>query len=772
MKTTTIIAVENPLGIDQSWAATAPSAYFARNVRYKQRGSWRESGGLRRVVAPESEGGAPLTDSTIETMHWWSQHNGARRWLMFEYSTAVAGVKKNFLCAYTPNATTPYQVIESDRTYIDGPWQRTQYAANSGWVYYMNGYEEARRWDGTKTVKVGFDRSPKAPVVADQNVDVSQEDRTSRPIGFWLFVAAIDRELDVYVGELLTDFLSWPKPLTVNAMQQRGVGIQHADTFPEPLWRYGYAISWINDLGMESPLSELTFVTGRSNAFSGKRQVCVQMENAPDNVVAIRLYRTVNLRTPIQTNYTEFDQTGGAGDGYYLYELAYGDSTLKTYGFDAFRTQRANVNESNRQDFQVFLLETFQSGAPLQYVDDSPDSELGPLFNPANVGPVPRGLKYLKMFKGTMFVAGCPEYPDRVFYSAPLYVEQFPSENFLQIGDNDSGSVTGMYATENTLVAFKQRGIYLIKGDARNGYYTQTLTEEIGCSSPNAIVSTPMGLVFVTVNGIYLLSGFDNSAKAPSIKHISSPIQKFWDEHVFTQDLMSAQGTINYEDQEVWIQVVADGSTRPSLGLVWHYGAGGTWTVREEYPINCWASSRDEYQYLYAGSWLENPLSGGEGVLLYSHSTNVLANVEVVPAYATSWLSFGNRYDRTMILHFQPVMVDYGTDADIMGAWFKGRNIKQIAGREGVEYVNPEAPQLAWGQGTWGAVTYGDYRSNILRFDTTTGGAPLLAFESAFFLTTQTTDEQHGRFELIGYDLEVAPSKSPTTIKKLTPEKI
>ncbi len=788
MRTTSIITVENPLGIDQTWSASAPSAYWAQNIRYVQRGSWRESGGLDSVVQPVGEGGAPLNDSTIETMHWWSQHNGARRWLMFEYSndSSGTGVKKNYLCAYTPNATPAYQVIDSERTYIDGPWQRTQYVANAGWVYFANGYDEVKRWDGTKTVKVGFDRAPRAPIVADQNIDVTQEDRTCRPIGFWLYdpTTLVDRELDVYVGESICQYLGWQtidpeprnKPIEVLADQQRGVGVPHVETFPEPLWRYGYAISWINDLGMESPLSELTFASGKSLGFSGKRQVCVQFEDAPEHVVAVRLYRTVNLRTPISSNYNEYDSEEDAGitSGKYRFELNYGDSTLQAYGFEAFRSQRTNINESNRQDFQVFLLETFQSGAPLQYIDDSPDSELGPLFNPANVGEVPRGLKFMKMFKGTLFVGGCQEFPDRVFYSAPLYVEQFPKENFMQIGDRDSGSVTGMYASDNTLVVFKQRGIYLVKGNPRNGFYTQTLTEEIGCGSPNSIVSTPLGLVFATINGIYLLSGFDNSSTAPSLKHISTSIQKIWDQRVFTQDLMSAQGTINYEDQEVWIQLIADGSNNPNLGLVWHYGAGGTWSVREGYPVNCWASSRDEYQYLYAGSWIQDP--SASGVLHYSHASSVIpkagAVTAVTPQYTTSWLSFGNRYDRTMVLHFQPVMVDYGTDANILGAWYEGRNIKQIAGREGVLYTNPEFPQLSWANGVWGGVTYGDYRSNILRFDTTSNGSPILAFESAFLLTSQVGENQYGRFELISYDLEVAPSKSPTHIKKLTPEKV
>jgi len=523
---------------------------------------------------------------------------------------------------------------------------------------------------------------------------------------------------------------------------------------------------------MESPLSELTFVSGGNDNIRGKRQVALQTPTAPDNVVAVRIYRTVNLRFAESSYSKEYSEDDGAGNTNtsYTYEINYKDGgKLNGYTYEAFRPQNERINVENRQDFQVFLLDTIETGASVQYIDDTPDNELGPLFNPANVGLFPRGAKYMAMFKGTMFVAGCPEYPDRVFFSAPLYCEQFPQGNFMQIGDRDSGEVTGLYAMEDTMVCFKQRGIYLIKGNVLSGYATQTLTEEMGCSSPNAVVATPMGLVFVTTSGIYLLSGIDNSATPPKVRHISKPIQKYWDEHVFTQGLMSAQATVNYKDREVWVQVPADGSWHPTVGLVWHYGVGsGEWTRRRAYPVNCFAQSRDEYQYLYVGSWdpSHNQLTNG-GIRLYSHAHPTL-QFQGEATYMTSWLSFGNRYDRTMVVHFQPVMVAFGgTTGRLFGKWYTGRDLDEV-GEESLWLTNSETDQQTWGDAVWGTSVYGDYRSCIFRFDTTNGGAPLMAFESAFELSGY----RGSRFELIAYDMEVTPSRAPVDIKKLTPVKV
>ena len=791
MKTTSIITVDSPLGLNQSWGASAPSAYEAINLRHTSRGSWREAGGLieNTLIGTRSEAPTLYTDVTVETMHWWSQHNGARRWLMFEFSHDAGKGATNTLCVVNPRAPGGYEVLESNRTYKDGPWQRTQYVANGGWVYWLNGYQAPKRWDGRgsnpqRPVRVGFDRVPLPPQVSDSTVDFNQEDRTCRPIGFMkpptLLPPPLDllgSEMYVYMGQPLMEWLvanaGWyvTPPVTVLADQQRGVGTAHAETFPNPLWKYGYAITHMNDLGMESPLSELTFVNGGNDNQRGKRQVAIQVQSALENVVAIRIYRTVNLRFAESSYRREDTESDGLGNSStnYTYEINYKDGAkLDAYSYEAFRPLNERINVQNRQDFQVFLLDTIDTGASVQYVDDTPDNELGPLFNPANVGLFPRGAKYMAMFKGTMFVAGSPEYPDRVFFSAPLYCEQFPPSNFMQIGDRDSGEVTGLCAMEDTMVCFKQRGIYLIKGNVLTGYTTHTLTEEMGCSSPNAVVATPMGLVFVTPSGIYPLSGIDNSETAPTIRHISKPIQKYWDEHVFTQGLMSAQATVNYQDQEVWVQVPADGSWHPSVGLVWHYGVGsGEWTRRRGYPANCFAQSRDEYQNLYVGSWDPSLLQANGGIRVYNHATPTRAD-QGDATYMTSWLSFGNRYDRTMVIHFQPIMVDFGgTNARLPGQWYSGRDLVAVS-EETLQLTNSETDQQTWDNAVWGTDFYGDYRSSIFRFDTTNNGSPLMSFESAFELSGY----QGGRFELIAYDLEVTPSRAPVDIKKLTPAKV
>ena len=134
---------------------------------------------------------------------------------------------------------------------------------------------------------------------------------------------------------------------------------------------------------------------------------------------------------------------------------------------------------------------------------------------------------------------------------------------------------------------------------------------------------------------MYLLERLDVSSET-KLTHLSRPISKIWREQVFVESLVSSQAIVNYRDQEVWIQVPARGQDFPSLGLCYHY-SNNTWTLRENYPVNCFASSHDEYQHLFIGSWQNT--DSLDGVQLYSTASNSIGSLRNVnPQYHTCLL--------------------------------------------------------------------------------------------------------------------------------------
>ena len=86
----------------------------------------------------------------------------------------------------------------------------------------------------------------------------------------------------------------------------------------------------------------------------------------------------------------------------------------------------------------------------------------------------------------------------------------YTSDNKVQppefIGNKVSGATTGFVSASNALIVFKTRGIFLIKGDPANGFFAQTLTWDVGCSSPNSICGIPgMGVAFLATDGEVML---------------------------------------------------------------------------------------------------------------------------------------------------------------------------------------------------------------------------------------------------------------------------
>ena len=326
----------------------------------------------------------------------------------------------------------------------------------------------------------------------------------------------------------------------------------------------------------------------------------IQIPRAPSNARGVRIYRTKNLYAK---TLSAVDDRENIDMGAMPHHWTAREPTGKFY----FHSQYAGT-------------------APLDVVDTKADGQLGSAFNLDALGVIPTSAKYISLFKGTMFLAGTSEYPDRIFYSQPLMIEQFPRQNFLQIGDRDSGAVMGMYASKNALVVFKRRGVYLIKGDPLVGFKSETLTEDIGCTSPNAILECPgpelknfsgkpMGVIFLSDNGPYMLQGTMEPTGTPtSLAFLGNSIRKTWDT-TNRAALIGACAAINYEDEEVWFQVPANGSVAPNLGLVYHYGID-QWSVRDGYTALSMCTVHGATPTVAIARY---EASGSKGVTLYSH---------------------------------------------------------------------------------------------------------------------------------------------------------
>jgi hypothetical protein len=97
-------------------------------------------------------------------------------------------------------------------------------------------------------------------------------------------------------------------------------------------------------------------------------------------------------------------------------------------------------------------------------------------------------------------------YSDRSTGDGPEGVSDF---NFTKIGETWDGDITGMRRCNDSLIIFKNRGIFSIDGDLVNGQFAlrKINTNFIGCTSHKSISESEEGLYFQAHNGIYYTNG-------------------------------------------------------------------------------------------------------------------------------------------------------------------------------------------------------------------------------------------------------------------------
>lgn len=657
-------------GMLEVYVQPAGVADLVVDMRLDRQGAWSETPGYAAVTKLSRTDAAAdpfAADSiaAVETIFWWSQHNGARQWLVWEeYDGTTLD-----LVAFSPRAAGQRLTIASDREFNPGPWPRTQYLANAGWMYFINGFDKPSRWNGERIEPIGFDRLPTAPIVSGPSEDFTETD---------LYPAHVE----LYVGPV-DDFYS---------RDARGVG--DFDDTQDTNWLYGYAVTWVNELGMESPPSPIRFVNGVNSASTplvvtdGPKFIMVRVPTAPDHVRAMRLWRTDNI----------FGVDGNSGRG-----------------------------------AKLFLLDSFETAMGLTYIDGRNDRELGLELDESQTGLYPTGAKFFAMFKGVLFISGMPEYPDRVQFSTAGFIEQFPSGNFFQVGDRDAGELTGLHATKNALIVFKRRGIYLIKGDPVSGFFAETLTEDVGSASPNALKEVPgQGLLFISEEGPMLLEGaLENTGTPTSVREIGAAIQRTWRRRVDTGNLVSAQAEVYHRERELWIQVPALGNARPTLGLVYHYDLG-TWSIREGWPINCMVESRDHRALLFFGS---HGLPGtiNPGVHVVSQGWGDRGGAAITGRYVTGWITFGSEAERVLLQTVEVLGLSYGDRTATM-SWSRDRRetresqteVRNLEDPERKDSVSGNTRAPKWARETWStSELYTDYNPTMLAF-------PVAQTEAAF----------------------------------------
>lgn len=135
---------------------------------------------------------------------------------------------------------------------------------------------------------------------------------------------------------------------------------------------------------------------------------------------------------------------------------------------------------------------------------------------------------YLKTYKNRLFAVGLENSTEIAFSKEFVRGEgvSFSSPLIKQV-DSKGGALTSLAELDDKLVLFKRANIFVMTGQgptdtgSQDDFYITAITADIGCSEPKSIVETPIGVMFKSDKGIWLLD------RGLTTKYIGDKVEKF-----------------------------------------------------------------------------------------------------------------------------------------------------------------------------------------------------------------------------------------------------
>jgi hypothetical protein len=582
------------------------------NGHVDEEGVWFASEGAIRIR--DFGGGSDI----IEVFEW--TRRGNQRWLIIE---SVEDDETTNIFFYDWQADTVSLI--TTRRYSPAAPVGSTFLPLGNWLYILTPGDTPIRWDGHRLEPVGF-QVPSAPLVSGPSG------------GFTAYDSAAASSL--YVRK---------DPVT-----QRGVGpypddqgIEPADlgVGPSQPWRVGYALTWINTVGSESPPSPLAITSGANLADleKGRQAVFLEIPPGPPGAVAGRLWRTPNLQ--------DVTEPSGAS---------------------------------------LFLVDEFAHASGHTHIDLTPDGELNILLDDSGLGVPPVQPPTGAFWGGFVwFVDG----DDRTTLrrSSLLLQEQFSDEAYYKAGSAHTGEIVALVPHQRSMILLKERGVFaMVDPDAA----PRVISEAHGTTAPKAAVVVPgLGILYLdSTAGPSVIYGTLQDEQSTGIKPLPG-IRRTW-RKLASRYLHSARVLYDATNREVVWSIPTGGGTRNSLVLVYHL-LTEAWSLRPDWPVDSMVITSSGH--ILAGT---RQLQPGLDILTYGAIGRDPQEVPVELSVRTAWLEAlaVTTYQSAELLvdAVGAVTVDVVARAD-------RRPVDIDQTEQGKQLVQPDHDRDAWSSGLWGA---------------------------------------------------------------------
>lgn len=131
-----------------------------------------------------------------------------------------------------------------------------------------------------------------------------------------------------------------------------------------------------------------------------------------------------------------------------------------------------------------------------------------------------------------LFLGGLEENDEIAYSQKQLFAEGVSFSDFFRLRVStgtsaDRSPISAIGYMDNKLIVFRKNSIYFIQGDGPNeagvGSFTEpeVISSDVGCTEPRSVITTPMGLLFKSAKGIYLLT------RSLSVEYKGAPVEDF-----------------------------------------------------------------------------------------------------------------------------------------------------------------------------------------------------------------------------------------------------
>lgn len=180
---------------------------------------------------------------------------------------------------------------------------------------------------------------------------------------------------------------------------------------------------------------------------------------------------------------------------------------------------------------------TIANNTAVTLTDSDADGDRGATLSATTTSAPPVG-RLSVIHANRLWIANDPAHPSRIYYSEDSSHDVFLPTSYLDIRQNDGDEITFAKNVLGKLTIGKTNTIQKVytDGDPSTDWEISDPFSFVGCASMYSAVNTPLGLVYLSNNGIYVFSGqyseLLSDSVTPEIKDISpSNIANTWGEY-------------------------------------------------------------------------------------------------------------------------------------------------------------------------------------------------------------------------------------------------